>query len=367
MSSTWGERIKVTLFGESRGQAVGVVLDGLPPGEAICLGECQAEMDRRAPGRSELSTTRRESDTAHVLSGLCGGVTTGAPLCAMIYNEDARQDQPETTRIARPGHADYTAFVKYRGFADKRGGGFFSGRLTAPLVFAGAVARQVLARRGVDVGARIVSIGTAADTRAFEPSRQAIAGLRASELPCGAEAAEAMRREILRAKADGDSVGGVVEAFALGVPPGLGSPFFGSAESVLSALLFSVPGVKGVEFGDGFAVSAKRGSLANDAILAEGGRVSFASNHAGGVLGGITNGAAVVVRVAFKPTPSIALQQQTVDLDTMEPATISTAGRNDPCFVPRAVPVVEACVALSILDLYTNTTMPDLRGNFPSG
>ena len=351
MSSVWGEQIKITLFGESHGAAVGVVVDGLPPGEPVDLAGCRAELERRAPGRSELSSPRSEPDVVRVLSGLRSGATTGAPLCALIDNADTAREQDGKQRTARPGHADYTAFVKYKGFADMRGGGHFSGRLTAPLVFAGAVTCQILARRGVDIGARVVRVGAVVDDAAFEPTRQNLAELRGRSFPALCpNLTRDMQHEILAAKADGDSVGGIAEAVALGVPPGLGTPFFSSVESSLSALLFSVPGVKGVEFGGGFGLAALRGSASNDAMRVEQGSIVFDSNNAGGILGGITNGQPVVVRAAFKPTPSIRKKQASVDLEAMKNTEISIDGRNDPCIVPRAVPVVEACLAICILD-----------------
>ena len=352
MSGVWGENIKLTIFGESRGEAVGVVIDGLPPGEFVDMEGCRAEMARRAPGRDELSSARNEPDAVRVISGLRDQTTTGAPLCALIENVDARPDAGKHN-VARPGHADYTAHIKYKGFADRRGGGFFSGRLTAPLVFAGSLARQILLRRGVDIGARIVRIGSVVDESPFESLAQVFDALRKTDFPalCPRTGCD-MKDEIVAAKAEGDSVGGVVEAAAIGVPAGLGAPFFDGMESALAGILFSIPAVKGVEFGGGFALAEKRGSLANDAMRAEDGSAIFMSNHSGGILGGITSGAPLIVRVAFKPTPSIAREQQSIDLETMTNATIRSEGRNDPCVVPRAVPVVEACLALVILDMW---------------
>jgi len=324
MSSVWGERIKLTIFGESRGEAIGIVIDGLPAGETVDIGQCQAELARRAPGHDELSSARKELDIARIISGLHNGMTTGAPLCAIIENIDA-DSEAQQPAIARPNHADYTAFIKYKGYADMRGGGHFSGRLTAPLVFAGSVARQILARRGVEISAAAIRIGNA-------------------------ESEQDTKNEILAAKANGDSVGGIVEVIAAGVPAGLGAPFFSSMESVLAGLFFSIPAVKGVEFGGGFALTQMCGSQANDQMCVEGGNIRFLSNNSGGIQGGITNGAPITARVAFKPTPSIAIEQMSVDLSTMQNATISTSGRNDPCVVLRAVPVVEACMAIGILD-----------------
>jgi len=321
--NTWGHSLRLSIFGESHGPGVGIVIDGLPPGEPVDFEAVAAEMRRRAPGRDETSTARREDDTPEILSGLLEGHATGAPLCAVIRNHDARSRDYDAK--LRPGHADWTALLKYKGQADMRGGGHFSGRLTAPLVFAGAVAKQMLARRGVEITGRVVQIGAVTDP-------------------------DAMRAEILAAKAGGDSVGGVVEAVATGVPGGLGEPFFASLESVTASLLFSVPAVKGVEFGDGFGLAAVRGSQANDELYLEDGHIRARTNHNGGVLGGITNGEPVVVRAAFKPTPSIAKPQRTVDAETMRETEIIVRGRHDPCIVPRALPVVEAALALSVLD-----------------
>ncbi|MCL2674491.1 MAG: chorismate synthase, partial [Defluviitaleaceae bacterium] len=272
MSSVWGERIKLTLFGESRGEAIGIVIDGLPAGESIDIEQCQAELARRAPGQCELSSARKEPDEVRIISGLYNGVTTGTPLCAIIENIDV-VNEAQIPTIARPGHADYTAHVKYNGFADMRGGGHFSGRLTAPLVFAGSVARQILARKGVTISAKAVRIGNA-------------------------ETEQTMKDEILAAKADGDSVGGIVEVTATGVPAGLGAPFFSSIESTLAGLFFSIPAVKGVEFGGGFALAQMRGTQANDQMRMDGENVSFLSNNSGGILGGITSGAPITARIA---------------------------------------------------------------------
>jgi chorismate synthase len=346
MSNTWGERLRLSIFGESHGKAIGIIIDGLPQGEAVDPVQIAAEMRRRAPGNSALSTARREEDSVELLSGLMDGFTTGAPVCGMIANTDARSRDYGTK--LRPGHADLSAYLNYGGKMDLRGGGVFSGRLTAPLVFAGAVAKQILARRGVTAAARILSIGEISDPANPAPEQwRQLSG----ELPvCSPAIAEAMRREILGAKEQGDSLGGVIEAAAFGVPAGLGSPFFGSVESAVSSLLFSVPAVKGVEFGDGFRLARMRGSEANDPILLENGRLRTSSNHNGGILGGITNGMPLLVRAAIKPTPSIGLEQATVDTATMEETRLVVGGRHDPCIVPRAVPVIEACLALGLLD-----------------
>ena len=297
----YGERFKISIFGESHGPAIGVVIDGLPPGFAPDMAKVKAEMARRAPGKHALSTPRAEADSVEIVSGLLAGKTTGAPLCGLIRNQDVRSGDYEE-RKNRPGHADYAAYVKYKGFSDHRGGGHFSGRLTAPLVFAGALARQLLP--GIEIAAR---------------SR------------------DDLTEAILAAKADGDSVGGIIDCVVAGLPAGLGEPFFGSVESRLSALLFSIPAIKAVEFDDGFTLAGLRGSASN--------RTEF------GILGGITTGKPLRFCVAVKPTPSIALEQDTFDLVTGQPAKITVEGRHDPCIVPRAVPVVEAAAAIGLFDL----------------
>ena len=348
MPGTWGNNLKISIFGESHGTAIGVVLDGLLPGEPVNLEEAAGEMLRRAPGRDDFSTARKESDQVEILSGLYEGKTTGTPLCGIIYNGDARSKDYDTK--LRPGHADLTALLKYGGHADMRGGGHFSGRLTAPLVFAGAVAKQILARRGVAVCGRITQIAAVKDT-AVPASLAEYREASLREFSVFAQkAAEEMKAEILRAKEEKDSVGGSIEAVAFGVPAGLGAPLFGAMESVVASMLFAVPAVKGVEFGEGFAFCGMRGSAANDAIVLQGGNFATLTNHNGGILGGITNGMPLIVRAAIKPTPSIGKEQQTVDTATMQPATIAVQGRHDPCIVQRAVPVVEAGLALAILD-----------------
>jgi chorismate synthase len=324
-----------------------MVVDGLPAGESIDAEALRREMERRAPGRDALSTARRETDAVEILSGIKDGVTTGAPICGLIQNGDARSGDYDAR--LRPGHADWTALLKYGGHADLRGGGHFSGRLTAPLVFAGALARQTLWRRGIRIYGRIAAIGGVADAKTprDEAERQSLAGLR---IPAFGDAAARMSAAIDAARAAGDSVGGIAEAAAYGVPGGVGDPFFASVESVTASLLFSIPAVKGVEFGDGFRLADLRGSEANDELFIERGAIRSRTNHNGGILGGITNGMPIVVRVACKPTPSIAKAQRTVNPADMTETTLATAGRHDPCVVPRALPVVEAALALGILD-----------------
>lgn len=327
--NTIGENIKLTIFGESHGEAVGMVLDGFPAGEGIDLQLLQEEMSRRSPGSSETASQRNEADEPVILSGIMNGHTTGAPLCAIVKNTDTRPMDYHPER-PRPGHADLTAQIKYKGFSDFRGGGPFSGRLTAAMVLAGGVCKQALQRRGIAVDASIVRIGSVQN-----------------DLP---NFDFAMRKEILDARASGDSVGGVIECAAVGVPAGVGDLMFGGMESRISQALFAIPGVKGVEFGAGFEIASMRGSKANDPIVIDEGRIFTETNNAGGINGGLTNGMPLVVRCAFRPTPSITREQKTVDLLKHENTTIRTLGRHDPCIVPRAVPVVESLVAFCIMD-----------------
>ena len=343
--NTWGRGLRLSIFGESHGRAVGITVDGLPPGEEIDIEEVCREMTRRAPGINEFTTARKEPDRVEILSGLYNGKTTGAPICGVIFNTDTKS-QDYDSRL-RPGHADWTALLKYGGHADMRGGGHFSGRLTAPLVFAGALAKQALARRGAGVYARIAGIGPVED-QGLPCAPEAWREIALKPFPAVNE--DILKNEIIKAKEAGDSVGGIVEAVAFGLPGGLGEPFFGSMESVISSLLFSIPAVKGVEFGDGFRIAAMRGSQANDELILENGEIRALTNHNGGILGGITNGMPVVVRAAIKPAASIEHEQRTVDAATMKPALLKTKGRHDPCIAPRAVPVIEAAIAISILD-----------------
>lgn len=350
MSNVWGENIKLSIFGESHGKAIGIVIGGLPAGEPVDEDEIFREMQRRAPGNSDLSTPRKESDRAEIVSGIFNGKTTGAPLCAFIKNENAHSNEYDFSH-PRPGHADFSAYEKYKGFNDYRGGGHFSGRLTAPLVFAGSIARQILLRRGVAVGAHIKQIGNITDTSFTDINKILLEDLAKQSFPLlNKDIKNAMEALILKAKADSDSVGGVIECAACAVPAGLGEPFFASMESVISSMMFSIPAVKGVSFGSGFDLAAMQASEANDPIRIENNAIITTTNHNGGINGGITNGMPVVCAVAFKPTPSIAKQQLTVNLDTMQNEPVTIKGRHDPCIVPRAVAVVEAALALCILD-----------------
>ena len=350
MSSTWGENVRISVFGQSHGEAVGVVIDGLPAGEPIETEKLQRFLDRRAPGKSSLSTPRVERDTPKFLSGLVNDITCGAPLCAVIENSNTRPSDYEALRdLPRPGHADYTAQLKYGGFQDIAGGGHFSGRLTAPLCVAGGIALQLLERRGIRVAAHIASIGPVEDTL-FDPMMAAVTP--EGELPVlDRDKGEQMREQILAAAADGDSIGGTVECQVSGLPAGYGGPLFGGLEGKLAAALFAIPAVKGVEFGAGFHAATLHGSENNDPYTVIDGAVVPAANHAGGILGGISTGLPILLKAAFKPTPSIAKAQQSASFSKRSLETLRVQGRHDPCLVPRAVPVVEAVAALVIMDV----------------
>ena len=337
MGSYFGKEIHISIFGQSHAECIGVTIDGLPAGEAVDEEALRAFMLRRAPGRSAESTARREADEPHIICGLHNGRTCGAPLTAIIKNGDTRsKDYDKLRDLPRPGHADLTAEIKYRGFQDGRGGGHFSGRLTAPLCIAGGICAQLLARRGIEIGGE---------------TKETIDRVKSAPFPVLDEAAgERMRGAILAAKAEGDSVGGVVECIVTGLPAGVGSPMFGGLESRFSAALFAIPAVKGVEFGSGFGAALMRGSEHNDEITLDGGEIATRTNNAGGILGGISDGMPVIFRAAFKPTPSIPKPQRTVSLSAMKEEMLQITGRHDPCVVQRAVPVVEAAAAMVTLD-----------------
>ena len=366
MTSSFGETLRLSLFGESHGPAVGCVIDAPPPGLPLDLDAVRRHLSRRRPGQAgACSTPRRETDEPEILSGFFEGRTTGTPLAAVIRNSDTRSgDYAALLRAPRPGHGDLTGRIRYGGFNDPRGGGHFSARVTAGLCFAGAVALQALAARGVKVRARVLSVGGAADPTPVDPCG-IFADVSAKPFPAlSDDAAAAMVAEIESARAAADSVGGVVEVRAEGMPPGVGAPFFDRVETHLGGMLFSLPAVRGVEFGDGFECARRRGSSNNDAPVPAPGaapdaqsRTGFAAgirratNRAGGAEGGITTGMPVVARVAFKPTPSIASEQTTVDPATNEPKTLRVPGRHDPCVVPRAVPLVESAAAFALWDM----------------
>ena len=344
--------MKYTIFGESHGPAIGVVLEDVPAGLALDLDFVKSELARRRPGKSPLSTQRQEKDEAVILSGVFEGKTTGTPLTAVIYNTDQHSgDYEKLRRLPRPGHADYAGFVRYDGCADHRGGGHFSGRLTAPLVFAGAVAKQILKETGVFVGAHISSVYGISDAPLNGTAD--LFGVAAKDFPViDDRAGEEMRSAILEAREQEDSVGGAIECVVDGLPAGMGAPDFGkNGEGIFAQHLFAVPAVKAVAFGAGVAFSLMRGSEANDPIVKENGRIVTRTNHAGGLNGGITNGMPVVFEVTLRPTPSIALPQETVDLSTGEETEVEITGRHDPCIVHRAVPVIEAAAALAACEL----------------
>ncbi len=350
--NTWGSKLKVSIFGESHGNGIGVVLDGIPSGLHIDEEQIRREMQRRAPGRDKLSTPRKEADEVEILSGVFDGKTSGTPICGIIRNTNTRS-RDYTPNLLRPGHADFTGFQKYGAFHDYRGGGHFSGRITAPLVFAGAIAKQALAQDGITVGSHIKAIHKIAE-QSFLDCELTDAFLKeisekAFPVICD-EKGEEMQKEILSAAADKNSVGGIIECAVTGLTPGLGSPFFGSVESLISSMMFSIPAVKGIEFGRGFEMCGMTGIETNDPFETDGERIYTTTNNNGGINGGITNGMPVVFSLAVKPTPSIAREQKTVDTDKIENTVIEIKGRHDPCIVQRAAVVVECAAALAILE-----------------
>ena len=353
--SSWGERIKISIFGESHGNGIGVVIDGLPSGEGLDMEALYLQMARRAPGRDKTATPRLERDIPEILSGVLNDKTTGAPLCAVIRNTNTRsQDYGNVLSCPRPGHADYTGFVRYGGFNDISGGGHFSGRLTAPLTFAGAVCRQMLERRGIRIAAHIASVGNVRDSL-FDPADipgELIARLNSSRFGLIDEAKEEPVRALIEeCRLAQDSIGGTVECAVTGMPAGVGSPMFEGIENLISSIVFGIPAVKGIEFGAGFGVSEMRGSENNDEFFYDGDTVRTRTNNHGGILGGISSGMPIIFRAALKPTPSISRQQNTVDLQRHEDTVLEIHGRHDPCIVPRAVPVVEAAAAVAVAEL----------------
>ncbi len=356
MGSVFGNKVKISIFGESHGTAIGVVIDGLPSGEAIDLEEVYRQMARRAPGNDKTATPRKEPDKPEILSGLLNGCTTGAPLAAVIYNTNTRSgDYGNIMTSPRPGHSDYTAYVRYGGFNDVRGGGHFSGRLTANMVFAGAVVRQILKRKGIEIAAHIYSIGNVCD-KAFEPtgiSRELIERLNGEKFALvDPDKEESMREEVESARNAGDSIGGIVECIVQGMPVGIGEPMFGGVENIISAAVFGVPAVKGIEFGSGFAGSHTTGLNNNDEFYYdENGFVKTKTNNHGGALGGITSGMPILFRAAVKPTPSVSAEQKTVDLAAKSNTVLAVKGRHDPCIVPRAVSVIEAAAAIAVINM----------------
>lgn len=353
MSSTYGEKLKLSIFGQSHGPAIGMTLDGIPAGLPVDFEKLQAFLARRAPGQNGYSTPRKEADQPEFLGGIVDKYTCGAPIAAIISNSNTRSGDYENLKdCPRPGHADYPSQVKYKGFQDVAGGGHFSGRLTAPLCIAGGLCMQWLEEKGIRIGAHISVLAGVADEPVFldwvNPDLNAIG----KEFPVlNPSAGEKMQAEIAKAKADGDSVGGVIECIVTGLPAGLGEPMFGGVESKIAQIIYGIPAVKGLDFGSGFTGSYLRGSQNNDPYTVTDGKVQTLTNNAGGILGGITTGMPLVFQTAIKPTPSIAKQQQSVSLAKMEEQTLAVQGRHDPCIVPRAVPVVEAAAAIAIFDI----------------
>jgi len=352
MSSTYGENIKLSIFGQSHGPAIGMTLDGVPAGLPVDFDKLQHFLNRRAPGQHDYSTPRREEDRPEFLSGILDGCTCGAPIAAIIHNNNIRsKDYSNLKDCPRPGHADYTAQIKYGGYQDTAGGGHFSGRLTAPLCIAGGLCKQWLEEKGIRIAAHIKGIDSIGDN-SFDFINPQIDRIH-SDFPvinelCG----EQMREAIAKARAEGDSVGGVIECAAVGLPAGLGDPMFGGMESRIAHIVYGIPAVKGVDFGIGFAAAFRKGSQNNDGFTIQNGRVVTLTNNAGGILGGITTGMPLIFSAAIKPTPSISMPQQSVSLTAIENRTLEIKGRHDPCIVPRAVPVIEAAAAIAIFDAY---------------
>lgn len=358
MSFNFGKNIHIQIFGQSHSEMIGCVIDGLPAGIKIDEDKIASFMARRAPGKDALSTARSESDAPRVVSGLYNGYTCGAPLTAPIANSDRRSSDYESIKnTPRPNHADYSAYLRYRGYADYRGGGAFSGRMTAPLCFAGSVASQLLEKYGVTVGAHVYSIPGAQDTP-FDPLLVTAEQLRElySKRPAviSDDAAAKMTELTAKARAEGNSLGGIIECAALGIPGGTGDPRFDGLESQIALICFGLPAVKGIEFGIGFAFGTSTGAEVNDQMYARDGNIMFSSNNCGGICGGISDGRPVIFRCAFKPTPSIALKQTTVNITDNQTAEIEISGRHDPCVVFRAVPAVESAAAIAVADAILN-------------
>lgn len=354
MSCNFGSKIKLTIFGQSHSQAIGCVLDGIPAGIKLDEERIAAFMARRAPGKNAISTARKEADRPHIISGVVNGVTCGAPICAVIENSDTRSgDYDKLRMLPRPAHSDFAAFMKHNGFNDIRGGGNFSGRMTAPLCFAGAVCIQILESKGIHIGAHIASIGLTDDER-FDPvnvTKEELDSVKAKNLPViDDDKGEKMVSAIGRARSEGDSLGGTVECAVIGMPAGIGDPIFDGMENKISSIIFGIPAVKGIEFGSGFDGSRLKGSENNDEFISVNGEIKTKTNNHGGILGGISSGMPVIFRCAFKPTPSIAKEQQTVNIMTGETEALVIGGRHDPCIVQRAVPCVEAAAAVAIAD-----------------
>jgi len=353
VQSSWGKHIVYSLFGESHGPMIGITLHHLPAGIKIDMEAIKKDMSRRRPGKNKYSTPRNEKDQFEIVSGMLEGYTTGAPLTALIHNTDQRsRDYSKVKSKMRPSHADYAAYVKYKGHNDYRGGGHFSGRLTAPIVFAGGIAKQLLMARGIQVKGRIASIGPVKDADLDQTSSTLISTIKGETFPLVDQSLEESMKEVIdKARMDLDSVGGAIDVVAVNVPAGLGEPFFNSVESTLSHLFYSIPAVKMVAFGSGMQLPFMRASEANDAIMYKDGAVRTLSNHNGGVTGGITNGMPLIARLHIKPTPTIDQDQKMIDIENKENIVDHIEGRHDPCIVPRAVPVAEAMMAMGLVEL----------------
>ena len=351
--NVWGNKLKISIFGESHGNGIGAVVDGIPSGLKLDEEFIRREMQRRAPGRDKFSTPRKEADVVEILSGVVDGYTTGTPICGIIRNTNTRS-RDYHKELIRPGHADFTGFARYGETHDFRGGGHFSGRITAALVFAGALAKLALLEKGVTIASHIKSIGSVCEKSFldFESiDEKLLCGLTEKAFPViEDECGEGMKQVITEAAADKNSVGGIIECAAIGVKPGVGAPFFAPLESLISSIMFSIPAVKGIEFGRGFELSKMTGYEANDEFFTDGKKIMTRTNNNGGINGGISNGMPIVFSVAVKPTPSIAKKQNTVDMAKMENTEIEIQGRHDPCIVQRAAVVVESGTAIALLE-----------------
>jgi len=355
MENSLGKLFTITSFGESHGRCVGIIIDGCPAGLAVTEDDIQKDLNKRRPGADIASTQRTEEDRVEVLAGIRNGITTGAPICLVIWNKDIDSREYEQTRfLMRPGQADYTAFVKYGGFNDFRGGGRFSGRITAGFVMAGAIARKLISRIGIEVIAHTIQIGSIkAEPKEFDRIRE---NLRKNPLKCAdLEAAKEMIKAIEEVRKEGDSLGGIIEGIALNVPAGLGEPVFDTLDGEMAKAILAIPSVKGIEFGAGLSVAVKKGSENNDPFTIKDGNIVTTTNNSGGILGGISNGMPIVVRVAIKPTPSIGKKQPTINIKDMESTSLSIQGRHDTCIVPRAAVVVESMMAITICDMAMRT------------
>ena len=363
MSSIFGEQLKLSIFGQSHGNAIGMTLDGIPAGLPVDTEKLQNFLNRRAPGQQDWSTARKEEDVPEFLCGIVDGHTCGAPITAIIRNSNAHSgDYDHLKDIPRPGHADYTAQIKYGGHQDAAGGGHFSGRLTAPLCIAGGLCKHWLEEMGIRIGAHIDFLGGITDS-AFDPLDPEIRFVNPRFPVLSPQAGQAIRERIAAVQAQGDSIGGEIECAITGLQAGIGEPMFGGVESRIAQIVYGIPGIKSLEFGAGKQVAYNTGSKMNDPFIIEDGHIVTSSNHCGGILGGITNGMPIIFRVAVKPTPSIGKLQRSVNLKTMEEVDLEIKGRHDPCIVPRAVPVVEAAAAIAIYDLILGNTRTDRRKN----